>query len=316
MKKRTPPRDPGAGLDETQRLMARGVMRPLTSGERSQRAWGDGSPSAKVASSFIKPNDRLSSFERLQIYNQQYWWRILGSFQEDFRGSRAVLGERRFDRLAVAYLEAHGSTSWSLRDLGQLLPAFLEKHPALTAPHTALALDMARVEWARIVAFDGPSLPVLDPATLARKTPATIRLRLQPYLTLLALAHPVDALLRKLRQSSVETGTASNAVGANRRRRRPVVLRAKASPDPIHLAIHRVDLSVYFKRLDPEAFTLLTALNAGASLEGACASAFAKSTASAGEASGKVREWFATWTELGWLCSVRGRTGGSRIDRM
>ena len=108
------------------------------------------------------------------------------------------------------------------------------------------------------------------------------------------LAHPVDALLRKLRQSSVETGTASNAVGASRRRRRPVVLRAKASPDPIHLAIHRVDLSVYFKRLDPEAFTLLTALNAGASLEGACASAFAKSSASAEEASGKVREWFAT----------------------
>ena len=301
MNKRTPPRDPGAGLDEIQRLMVRAVMRPLTSGDRSQRAWVDGSPSAEIAGSFIKPNDRLSSFERLQIYNQQYWWRILGSFQEDFRGLRAVLGERRFDRLAVAYLEAHGSTSWSLRNLGQRLPAFLEMHPALTAPHTALALDMARVEWARIVAFDDPALPPLDPATLARKTPATIRLRLQPYLTLLALAHPVDALLRKLRQSSAETGTASNAVGASPRRRRPVVLRANALPDPIHLAIHRVDLSVYFKRLDLEAFTLLTALNAGASLEGACASAFAKSSASAGEASAKVREWFATWTELGWL---------------
>ncbi len=145
---------------------------------------------------------------------------------------------------------------------------------------------------------------MLDPATLARKTPATIRLRLQPYLTLLALAHPVDALLRKLRQSTLETGSASNAVSANRRRR-PLTLRAKAAPAPIHLAVHRVDLFVYFKRLAPEAFTLLTALSAGASLEGACASTFAKSSASAEEASGKVREWFATWTELGWLSAAR-----------
>lgn len=303
MKKRTPPRDTGASLEEIQRLMTRAVMRPLTSGEHSQRAWEDGSPAADVAASFIKPNDLLTSFERVQIYNQQYWWRILGSFQEDFRGLRAVLGERRFDRLAVAYLEAHGSTSWSLRNLGQLLPAFLERHPGLTAPHTALALDMARVEWARIVAFDGPELPPLDPATLARKTPATIRLRLQPYITLLALTHPVDALLRKLRQSALETGSASNAVAASRRRR-PVLLRAKPEPTPIHLAIHRVDLSVYFKRLAPEAFTLLTALNAGASLEGACASAFAKSHTGDEEAAAKVREWFATWMELGWLCPL------------
>lgn len=304
MKKRTPQRKSGTSLEDTQRLMSRAVMRPLTSGERSQRTWEDGLRTADVAASFIKPNEQLTSFERIQIYNQQYWWRILGSFQEDFRGLRAVLGERKFDRLAVAYLEAHGSTSWSLRNLGQILPDFLAKHPALTAPHTALALDMARVEWARVVAFDGPALPVLDPAALARKPPAGIRLQLQPYVTLLALSHPVDALLKKLRQSSLETGSASNAVGANRRRR-PVVLRAKATPSPIHLAIHRADLSVYFKRLAPEAFTLLAALRSGASLENACATAFEKSAFSSGDAAEKVREWFATWMELGWLCPIR-----------
>ena len=30
-----------------------------------------------AASEFIKPNDRLSSFERLEIYNRQYWFRLL-----------------------------------------------------------------------------------------------------------------------------------------------------------------------------------------------------------------------------------------------
>ena len=52
-------------------------MRPLTRDDGMQRMqrWR---ATAEVAARFIKPNDRLNSFERLQIYNQQYWWRLLG----------------------------------------------------------------------------------------------------------------------------------------------------------------------------------------------------------------------------------------------
>ena len=46
-----------------------------------------------VASELIKPNDRLTSFERLEIYNRQYWFRILSGFAEDFPGLRAVSGQ-------------------------------------------------------------------------------------------------------------------------------------------------------------------------------------------------------------------------------
>ena len=34
-----------------------------------------------VAEKFIRPNDRLTSFERLQIYNQQYWLPPQNNFQ-------------------------------------------------------------------------------------------------------------------------------------------------------------------------------------------------------------------------------------------
>ncbi len=99
-------------------------MRPLTRDDGMQREWTDGSATSEVAAQFIKPNDRLDSFDRLQIYNQQYWWRLLGNFAEDFRGLRAVLGERRFDKLAVAYLDDCGSQSWTLRNLGSRLEEF------------------------------------------------------------------------------------------------------------------------------------------------------------------------------------------------
>lgn len=289
-----PKHAPPPKLAEIQRRLSQALTRPLTRGEGMQRA------NADTAGQFIKPNDRLTSFERLEIYNQQYWWRLRSCFDDDFRGLRGVLGVRKFDRLAIAYLEAHGSTSWSLRDLGQHLPAFLAKHPALTAPQSALALDMVRVEWAKIVAFDTAALPVIDPQKVALLDPAKLRLKLQPCVALLELRHPIDLLLKRLRETNLETRTASNAVGATRRRTSRT-LRAKESAVPIFLAIHRVDLSVYYKRLEPEAFALLTALREGATLADACASAFRKSKLNDAHAAAKVGEWFNAWTRLGWL---------------
>ena len=275
-------------------------MRPLTSGENTQRTWIDGAPMSQVASSFIKPNDRLSSLERLQIYNQQYWWRLQGCFGEDFRGVRAVIGERKFDRLATAYLTEHGSQSWSLRNLGQFLPAFLERHPELTQPNFELALEMARVEWARVEAFDGPSRPQIDPQQLAKANPEKLRLGIQPYVALLELRYPIDSLIKTFRESQVETGSASNAV-AETRRRRTKLIRSKPASEPIHLAVHRVDCLVYYKRLDPEAFTLLSSLREGMMLADACEQAFTHSSRQPAENAERLREWFAVWTRLGWL---------------
>lgn len=280
--------------------MAQAIMRPLTSGENTQRTWTDGTPTSQVAATFIKPNDRLSSLERLQIYNQQYWWRLLGCFNDDFRGVRAVIGERKFDLLAVAYLKECGSKSWSLRNLGQFMPSFLETHPELTAPSSALALDMARVEWARIIAFDGPSEPEIDPQRLGKVGPEKLRLGLQSYVTLLELRHPIDSLIKKLRESQVETGSASNAVGETHHRKARLI-RSKPSPEPIHLAVHRVDCSVYYKRLAPEAFLLLNALRDGMTLADACEHAFANASTPPEENAENLREWFANWTRLGWL---------------
>src|ERR1700691_137804 len=91
-------------LMQLQRTMARAVMQPLTSSERMQRRAPDGGPMKRYASRFIKPNDRLTSFERLEIYNRQYWFRVLTAISEDFPGLHAVLGERLFDAMAKAYL--------------------------------------------------------------------------------------------------------------------------------------------------------------------------------------------------------------------
>jgi len=281
-------------------MMSQVLFRPLTNADGMQPEWTDGKPTADVVAGFIKPNDRLTAFERLEIYNQQYWWRLLGVFQEDFQGLRSVLGVRKFDQLAIAYLQVHGSSTWSLRDLGQHLVSFLDTHPELTEPKSALASDMARVEWAKVIAFDGPALPLLDPQRIVRTPPDRLILRLQPYVTLLELRHPIDHMLKRLRENVRASARASNAMSGSRQGA-PRLLTAKASRDPIYLAVHRRDFSVYYKRLEPEAYRLLVAMRDASSLADACAIAFAHSKVPETEAAEKIRNWFQVWMQLGWL---------------
>ena len=282
-------------LADIQRAMACAIMRPLTSGEGMQRENTD------VATRIIKPNDRLDSFERLQIYNQQYWWRLLGNFGEDFHGLRAVIGPRKFDRLATAYLESCPSMSWSLRDLGEKLESFIAARPEFVAPHEKLAVEMVRVEWARIVAFDGPERPRIDPVRIAKIAPDRLKIGVQPYVSLIEMWHPIDDLLGKLKNATIETGSVSNAVAATRSRRRKR-LAARPRKEPLFLAVHRHDLSVFYKRLEPAAYNLLVALRKGETLDAACAHALAGAKELPEQSAARVQAWFSNWMRLGWLC--------------
>lgn len=305
-------------LKALQRAMAAAVMRPLGPGERTQRRWSDGRPAAKVIGGFIKPNDRLSALERLEIYNRMYWFRLLDCVYEDCPGLRALLGERRFRRLAEAYLTRCPSRSFTLRNLCRRLPEFIRREPRWTAPHTAPAWDLARFEWAQIEAFDGPARPAVGPELLRRTGPGRLRLGLQPYVTLLTLNHAVDDFVLALRKTALRT-EASNAPGAA-----PAALRARRVPPPrrerIHVAVHRYQGTLYYKRLEPAAHRLLGALQQGETLAAACAGALPKRASSSPAWQRKIRDWFQTWSGLGWFCRPapgRGRTkaGAERTGR-
>src|SRR5580698_8028086 len=103
-------------LLELQRRMAGAIMAPLGPADRLARSAG------AEAASIIKPNDRLTSGERLEIYAKSYWYRILDSLYDDFPGLRAILGVRAFDKMSRAYLAEMPSESFTLRDLGSRLP--------------------------------------------------------------------------------------------------------------------------------------------------------------------------------------------------
>jgi len=290
-----------AELRELQRLACAAIIRPLGRDDRMQRRWIDGRPTREVVSQFIKPNDRLTSLERLELYNRQYWFRVLDCLYDDYPGLRAILGEKKFYRLRIAYLAKYPSASFTLRNLGSRLERFLVEEPRWTTPHETICLDMARFEWAQVVAFDGEAKPPLAADDLLGRDPAKLRLGLQPYLSLLDLRYPLDdfVIAVKQKEQSALRSEASNAKDGKHRERRTRRVRLPR-PERTPLAVHRYQNELWYKRLEPEAFRLLVALRDGAALTEACDAA-----ADAGDAaaiSQNIGEWFKTWAELGWFC--------------
>ena len=131
-------------LLEFQRRMSQDVMRPLTPDFTMQAVTEKGLPTDEIVARYIKPNAVLTSFERLEIYNRQYWFRVIAAVSEDFPALPAVLGRQRFDSLVLAYLRENPSTSFTLRNLGARLPAWLASYPELAGPQHDLAVDVAR----------------------------------------------------------------------------------------------------------------------------------------------------------------------------
>jgi len=291
-----PPKD----LAALQREMAAAVMQPLTADESMHRTTRDGRSTSAVAESFIAPNSRLTPFERLEIYNRQYWFRVLGSLAEDFPGLRAVIGGRRFEALSIAYLTEHPSRSFTLRNLGSKLPDWLAARPELAGRRHHLAVDMARIEWAFVEAFDSADR---DPLTLDQITTldGNSRLGLQPHLRLVALEYPADDLVLSLHQRE-KRQTSEAGVDRDDGDDAPVSL-PPLRRRPTWLAAHRVDLSVYYRRLEREEFQMLAAIRDGAQLAAAIEVGFAGSGIGQSRRAAHVREWFANWAELGWICA-------------
>ncbi len=294
-------------LRALQRQFATGIMRPLTADQAMQPEWTDGRPSAEVVAGFIKPGSRLAPIERLEIYNRQYWYRLIDCFYEDFPGLRTLLGDRTFSVMTEAYLNRHRSRSFTLRNLGQDLETFLTEEPKWTEKQPVLARDVVRLEWAHITAFDGEALPPLEVDDLLGQDPATLRLDLQPHLTLLACAYPVDTFLLATRRRDEPQGGASHAV-AERVRRKAAKKVPRPREKPVWLAVHRHANSVYYKRLEPAAFELLAALRAGSTLAEACEAA---APLAEGDFAGQLRDWFTQWATFGWFVGrVPGATAG------
>jgi hypothetical protein len=228
----------------------------------------------------VRSGGRLDAAQRLDIYANMYFFRLLDVLKQDYRATHDLLGAVAFHNLVTDYLLAHPPTHFSVREAGRHLPELLTRHPAGVA-HPCAA-DLAGYERALNDAFDAADAPVLTAAALAAVAPEawpSLRLVLHPSVRLIECGWPVDAV-----RTAADRGE-------------PITVPA---PMTTRLCVWRQASSVFHTELELLEFTALVAVAGGASFDHVCAAA---SEVGEGDASPRVAAALAGWLERGWLAA-------------
>lgn len=98
-------------------------------------------------------------------------------------------------------------------------------------------------------------------------------------------------------------GEASNAVNEVPKSKAPAPVK-KLRKEKIYLAVHRLENVLYYKRLEPEAFQLLSSLSRGATILKAISEIVPQDSSLQFQStlSENIQSWFKIWTQLGWFC--------------
>lgn len=104
--------------------------------------------------------DNLPAGERLAVYGDAYYLRLLEALEEDFPGLKGLVDEREFEALGRAYIDAYPSTNPSVRWFGRHLPRFLRDADGYRdRPELA---EMAAFEWTQGEVMDAADSSAVD----------------------------------------------------------------------------------------------------------------------------------------------------------
>ena len=151
-------------LEVTQRLLWRLITAPEGAAAGIAGLAAEDPVAAALIEQIIASDQRLTAVERVDVYANMYFYRLLESLGEDYPGVRAAAGEVEFHNLVTDYLLAHPPSHPSLRYAGRHMASFLRLHRL--AESSPFLPDLARLEWAIIESFDAADDAVLRPEQL------------------------------------------------------------------------------------------------------------------------------------------------------
>lgn len=108
---------------------------------------------------------KVSAPIRLAIYYDAYRLRLLEALDSNYPVLHAWIGDDEFEKLGLAYLDAHPSTHFSIRYFGHRLEEYL----ATSAEYRdkPYLREMASLEWAMSETFDAADSPLVRLADMA-----------------------------------------------------------------------------------------------------------------------------------------------------
>jgi Putative DNA-binding domain len=286
-------------LDQIQRWLQAVIMHPdgVEAGIESDEARAEIDVPPGGVEQVVDPSQRRTSIERIEVYANAYYARLLECLRDEFPALFHALGEEIFDGLAFGYLQAYPSTSYTLTNLGRHFVQFLEETRPIDEGEEGpswpdFMIDLARLERTYGEIFDGPGserLKLLEAEEIQRiqsdEWPSA-RLMPVPCLRLLCLRYPVQEY----------------ATGVRKKEDPPL-----PDPQPTWLAVSRINYVVRRWTLSQIQYDLLAALIAGQAVGEAIENA-ALAARTCGESldglADNLRSWFQEWSCAGFFKTI------------
>ncbi len=154
------------GLADIQKWFANVITQPLGKNDTISKCAPSGSSIADEADIYIAPGPTLRPHQRMEIYNQQYWWRLLNHLHTNFPLLIRLLGYRTFNALiGVPFLTDCPPKHWSLVTLGEQLAQWILK--SYKRSDKLLMHEGAALDYAFTASFVATSIPAPDFVALA-----------------------------------------------------------------------------------------------------------------------------------------------------
>lgn len=249
-----------------------------------------GMPMSEEAGIYIRPSPTLQPDKRIQIYNQQYWWRLLNVMQDNFPLVTRLFGYAEFNEvIAEPYLEKYPPRHWSLSILGDRLNYWIEED--YMGDNRQLVRDAVLLDYAFFMSFLSAETPALDLQATALEEISEKVLHLQPHVYLFAFDYDMITLRKEMLKESPEYWTEHDFPEMTKGEKHYfVVYRNKA-------------LNICSDRIDALEYEVLKLFQRGMSIDGFCDWLEAQETSKAEQAEAALQHWFQTWSAKALLTS-------------
>jgi hypothetical protein len=240
----------------------------------------------------VRSSGQLSAVERVDVYANMYFFRILEALGDEYAKIVALMGGDAFHNLVTDYLLACRPAHPSLREVGARLPAYLATHP-LGEDRPWLS-ELARLDRLRLELFDGPDAETLTLDQVRGLPPEALpelALRAVPCHAVLKTEHAIAPLWRGLEQSSISDEISGDPPNV-----------------PETILVWRQGLTVFHRVLDPDEIACLRLMRDGATFAVVCEQVSAQ-LADPEVAARRAFELLGRWLEEGVLLGAKSSAG-------
>jgi hypothetical protein len=278
-------------LKRTQLWFGSIIGRPIDEDSRMNPISPSGQSMEIEACDYIRPSPSLRPAQRIQIYNQQYWWRLLNSMHESFPLVTRLFGYHDFNRMiAIPYLVKYPPNHWSLNEISNLLPQWVQEE--YHENDKQLILDSSKIDWAFMHSFCAEQKPPILTSNLPQGDPSSLlnnKIYMQTHLHLFAIPYELFNFRMEFLKQEPEYWIEHDFPELKKEQH-------------YHFALFRnAQYDIEWMNLTKNEFEVLSFLKSGKTIDDICEWIEKQDSTLIEEAKNNLGLWFQKWIVLHWL---------------